>query len=82
MASRGRVPRPRRKPRLVQMWVLPRKDGRWRLVAVARFKVRHPRALWITPRRLAAWERAYREWYDRAGWRLAHSPEMWVVNRR
>jgi hypothetical protein len=45
--------------------VIPLKNGLWRVVS-------------MTPDRAAWWHRAYDEWWNRKGNRLAISPEMWV----
>lgn len=64
--------------------VAPTKDGRWRLYKiVSQFewddecRATRPymrvRLLWWLKR-----VRAYQNWYDRRGYRLAVSPEMWM----
>ena len=36
----------------------------------------------LTPQRLEWWKRAFHEWWQRKGHRLARSPEMWWERRK
>jgi hypothetical protein len=49
---------------VTQIHVIPLKNGLWRPVEMTR-----ERARW--------WYRAWRQWFDNKGKRLAISPEMW-----
>lgn len=60
--------------------VIPLKAGTWRVVVLSDVPQVEWKAPRLTSRRYEAWRRAYREWWDRKGHRLALSPEMWQTN--
>jgi diadenosine tetraphosphate (Ap4A) HIT family hydrolase len=74
----GGVNDPREKVLHLSIHVIPLKSGCWRVVQVGEKPSPIKGMVWLSPQMLARWTKAYQEWWERKGQRLAISPEMWA----